>query len=109
MEESDTARKVDALYASLATIDRLAPVVPGILDRLRGMSVVHADAAGVTVGLKDLEGRLAGMEKEAQEWTEALGKVESNLKEVAGRVGGAVEVTEGVVKGLEVRVKSLEK
>ena len=69
-----------------------------------GVGELHLD-----VCLKDLEGRLAGMEKEAQEWTEALGKVESNLKEVAGRVGGAVEVTEGVVKGLEARVKSLEK
>jgi nuclear migration protein JNM1 len=108
MEENDTARKVDALYASLATIDRLAPVVPGILDRLRGMTVVHADAAGVTVGLKDLEGRLAGMEKEAKGWKDALSKVESSLKEVAGRVGGAVEVTEEVVKGLEMRMKKLE-
>jgi len=107
VEADDTSRKIDALYASLETIDKVAPVVPGILDRLRGMSIVHADAAGVTGGLKDVEGRLGGLEREIKEWREALERVEGGLKETGGKVQGIVERVEEVVTGLEGRVKKL--
>ena len=108
VDSDDTARKIDALYASLAVIDSVAPVVPGIVDRLRAMRVIHADAAGVTTGIKDAAGRIVAMEKEIKEWKEALARVEIGLKDAAGRVGTAVQKVEEMVTGLEGRVKNLE-
>jgi len=101
-------RKVDALYASLEGIERVLPVVPGLLERLRGMARVHADAGSVTGGLKEVLDRLGRMEKEVESWREALGSVESGLKESAGRVGGVAERIEQVVSGLESRINKLD-
>jgi nuclear migration protein JNM1 len=106
--DADQTHKIDALYAALTTIDRIAPVVPGVLDRLRAMRIVHADAAGVTSGLKDVATRLGKMEGEIKEWKDAIGKVEGGLKDVVGSIGGVAERVEEVILGLEERVKKLE-
>jgi nuclear migration protein JNM1 len=107
-EDFESTHKIDALYAALATIDRIAPVVPGVLDRLRAMRIVHADAAGVTSGLKDAAARLGRMEGEIKEWKESIGKVEGGLNAIVGRIGGVAGRVEEVILGLEGRVKKLE-
>jgi len=106
-DESDVAHKVNALYATLATIDSVAPLMGGVVERLRCMARVHADAAGVTSGLKTVEEGLRRMEGEAKEWRTALEKVEGEMKNVGGKVGGVVEQVEKVVKDLEGRVKEV--
>jgi nuclear migration protein JNM1 len=106
-EQSDVTRKVNALYATLATIDSVAPLVGGVVDRLRSMARVHADAAGVTGGVKTVEEGLGRMEGEVKEWRAVLEKVEMGMKDVGGKVGGAVEQVEKVVKDLEGRVKEM--
>ena len=108
IEIDDTARKIDALYALLETIDKVAPVVPGILDRLRGMSIVHADAAAVATGLKDVEARMGSMQREIKEWNEALEKVEGEMRESGERAKGMADRVEKVVSDLEDQVKKLE-
>ena len=72
------------------------------------MAKVHADAAGVTGGLKDVLERLGRMEREIDGWRGALEKVEMGLKESGGRIGGVVEKVEEVMAGLEGRMKNLE-
>jgi len=99
--------KVDALYAALATIDAVAPVLPGVVERLRGMRRVHGEAGAVAGGLAEVWGRLEGLEGDVKGWREAVGRVEGMLVEVSGQVGGTVERVEGVVKGLEERVERL--
>jgi nuclear migration protein JNM1 len=106
-DESDVTRKVNALYATLGTIDSVAPLVGGVVERLRCMARVHADAAGVTGGLKNVEEGLRRMEGEAKEWRTALEKVEGEMKNVGGKVSGVVEQVEKVVKDLEGRVKDM--
>jgi nuclear migration protein JNM1 len=108
IETDETARKIDALYALLETIDKVAPVVPGILDRLRGMSIVHADAAGVATGLKEVEVRIGSVQREIKEWNEALERVESEMRESGERVNGTANRVEKVVRDLEDQVKKLE-
>lgn len=71
------------------------------------MSIVHADAANVTGGLKDVEERLGGLERELKEWREALDRVENGLRGAGGQIRGVVERIEEVVSGLEGRVKKL--
>lgn len=107
-EDLDTAHKIDALYATLGTIDQVAPIVPGVLERLRSMRIVHADAAGVTEGIKELGAKLGKMEVDVKEWDEAVKNVERGLKEVSGRVVAAVERIEEITSGLERRAKGLE-
>lgn len=83
-------------------------MVPGILDRLRGMSIVHADAAGVATGLKDVEARMGSMQREIKEWNEALEKVEGEMRESGERAKGMANRVEKVVSDLEDQVKKLE-
>jgi hypothetical protein len=71
------------------------------------MARVHADAAGVTGGVKTVEEGLGRMEGEVKEWRAVLEKVEMGMKDVGGKVGGAVEQVEKVVKDLEGRVKEM--
>jgi nuclear migration protein JNM1 len=105
--EDDTARKVNALYAALEGIERVTPVVPGILERLRGMRVVHADAAGVTTGIKEANVQMERMGQDFGEWREALTKVEGGLDEARTSVQVAVERVEVLLKGLEERIDKL--
>jgi len=107
MDEENVTTKVNALYAALENIDKISPLVPGVVERLRTMSRVHADAAGTTGGMKDIRERLGRMEKDLKEWEEGLSKVEIALKEVGGQIGGVAERIEQVVSGLEDRVKKL--
>ena len=100
-------RKVNALYATLATIDSVAPLVGGVVERLRCMARVHADAAGVTAGVKSVEGGLERMDGDVKEWRTALERVEGGMKEMGGKVRGVVEQVEKVVKGMEGRVKEM--
>jgi len=95
------------LYAALQTIDRIGPVLPGVIERLRGMRVVHADAAGVVGGLKEMVERIGKMEGEVQNWEAGVGRVEAGKAEVQGRVLEVVEKVEEVVKGLQTRVSQL--
>jgi len=54
-----------------------------------------------------VEEGLGRMEGEMKEWRAALEKVEMGMKDVGGKVGGAVEQVEKVVKDLEGRVKEM--
>jgi len=107
MDEEDVTTKINALYAALENIDKISPLVPGVVERLRTMSRVHADAAGTTGGMKDIRERLGRMERDLKEWEEGISKVEIALKEVGGQIGGVAERIEQVVSGLEDRVKKL--
>jgi nuclear migration protein JNM1 len=106
-EQSDLNSKINALYSTLATIDSVAPLVGGVLERLRCMARVHADAAGVTQGVKTVEEGLEKMKGEAKEWRGALERVEKGMKDVGVKVGGVVEKVDKVVKDLERRVKEM--
>ena len=71
------------------------------------MRVVHADAAGVVGGLKEMTERMGKVEGEVQNWEAGVGRVEAGMAEVQGRISGVVEKVEEVVKGLEARVSQL--
>jgi nuclear migration protein JNM1 len=89
-------------------MERMRGVLPAVVDRLRGMSRVHADAAGVTSGVRDAQERLDMLEKEVKEWKDALGKVEGGVKESTMQVGVVASRVEDVVKELEGRIEKLE-
>jgi len=106
-ETDSQTHKIDALYSTLSAMDRVIPLLPGILDRLRSMRIVHADAANVTSGINDANSRLQKLEGEVKEWEGAIQRVETALKDVAGHVGTSVQRVEQVVSQLEGRVDKL--
>lgn len=106
--ETNDSEKINALYACLEQIDKIEPLLPVVLERLRGMSVVHADAADVTRGVKRAGEAIEQMEASLKAWEESLQRVETDLKGLEGRIGGALMKIEELVKGMEERVMKLQ-
>ena len=99
--------KINALYTTLSTIEGFAPTVPLLLERLRSLNVVHANAASAGEMLAELERRQAGLGDEVDEWREGLRKVEESVGENERASVGNAKVLEGWVRELEGRVESL--
>ncbi|KAL9604794.1 MAG: hypothetical protein Q9219_000242 [cf. Caloplaca sp. 3 TL-2023] len=100
-EDLDQTSKINALYGTLSTIESLSPLLPAVLDRLRSLRAIHADAALASEALNQVEGRQVAMADEIKEWKEGLGKVESamrlgedSMKENMGVINGWVEELE---------------
>jgi nuclear migration protein JNM1 len=104
----EQASKITALYGTLTTIESLAPALPGVLERLRSLRKVHAEAAGVAERWTEAIMRQEDMGAEIEKWREGLEKVELAVKN-GERVGGEnAKVVEGWVRDLEQRLKRLE-
>jgi nuclear migration protein JNM1 len=106
-EDSEQLAKINALYGTLPTIEKLAPLLPALLERLRSLRAIHADAATASERLEGVERGHEQMASEIKKWRESLEKVEGAMKENEGRLGGNMKVVEGWVKDLEERMQKL--
>ncbi|KAM3447395.1 hypothetical protein MY3296_008746 [Beauveria thailandica] len=106
-DAAEQETKINALYAVLPTIESLAPMLPPLLDRLRSLRAIHADAAAASQTLDQIEQRQADMTAELKQWREGLQKLEETMKESDSTVKGNVTVMEGWVKDLEGRMAKL--
>lgn len=112
-EDDDAAQqeqesKINSLYGTLGTIERLGPLLPGVLERLRTLRVVHQGAASKHAEIEEALKRQVEMGKEIERWAEGLERVEKAVAE-GERVGGEnVKAVEGWVRELENRVEKLE-
>lgn len=106
--DPDQLAKLNALYGTLATIDSLSPLLPSVLDRLRSLRAIHADAATVSESLKRVEKRQEDMTADIKRWREGLDKVEEAMKEGEAIMGSNVKVVEGWVKELEERMSKMD-
>lgn len=107
-EESEQDAKVNALYGILPTIESLTPVLPPLLDRLRSLRVIHADAATASETLNRIEREQAEMATELKQWKTGLEKMESAVINGDETVKGNMQVMEGWVKDLEGRMAKLQ-
>lgn len=107
-EESEQDAKVNALYGILPTIENLAPVLPPLLDRLRSLRVIHADAATASETLGRIEREQAEMAAELKQWRTGLEKMEGSVSKGDEAVKGNMQVMEGWVKDLEERMAKLQ-
>ncbi|KAL8935000.1 MAG: hypothetical protein Q9211_004936 [Gyalolechia sp. 1 TL-2023] len=105
-EDLDQTSKINALYGTLSTIDSLAPLLPSVLDRLRSLRAIHADAALASERLSQVESRQAAMAEELKEWKDGLGKVESAMQTGEELMMGNVAAIDGWVKDLETRLQT---
>ncbi|KAL8685631.1 MAG: hypothetical protein Q9218_007640 [Villophora microphyllina] len=105
IELTDQSAKINALYGTLSTIESLSPLLPSVLDRLRTLRTIHADAALASENLAKIESRQAAMAEELKEWKDGLGKVESSMKSGEASMKENVEVIDKWVKELESRLQ----
>ncbi|KAL2136258.1 hypothetical protein VTI74DRAFT_4691 [Chaetomium olivicolor] len=106
-EDSEQMAKINALYGTLPTIESLTPLLPPLLDRLRSLRMIHADAATASETLARLEQKQADMAGEIQQWREGLEKVEGAIREGDASMAKNVGVMSGWVKDLEERIAKL--
>lgn len=107
LNDAEQIPKINALYGTLPTIESLAPLLPSVLDRLRSLRSLHADAATASQTLAKLEARQEDTKQELQGWREGLEKVENAMKRGEQTVKGNTETVEGWVKELEERMRKL--
>lgn len=106
-EESEQDAKVNALYGILPTIESLTPVLPPLLDRLRSLRAIHADAATASETLTRIETEQSEMTVELKQWRAGLEKMESVMAQGDDAVKGNMQVMEGWIKDLEGRIGAL--
>ncbi|RFU32451.1 hypothetical protein B7463_g3883, partial [Scytalidium lignicola] len=105
--DSEQTAKINALYGTLPTIEKLSPLLPSLLDRLRSLRAIHTDAATASESLGRAEKRQADMATEIKKWREGLEKVEEAMKQGETVMGGNMKVVEGWVKELEEQMARL--
>ncbi|KAK3942174.1 Dynamitin-domain-containing protein [Diplogelasinospora grovesii] len=107
LEDSEQMAKINALYATIPTIENLTPLLPPLLDRLRSLRMIHADAATASETLARLEKRQTDMATDIAQWREGLEKVEAAMGDGEASMAGNMKVVEGWVKELEGRMAKL--
>ena len=104
MDEPEQISKINALYGTLPTIESLSPLLPPLLDRLRSMRLVHADATNAHNSLAQIESRQEAMAEDIRSWRAGLEKVEAVIEQEQKTMGGNMSAVEGWVKELEDRM-----
>ncbi|KAL7942238.1 Dynamitin domain-containing protein [Trichoderma barbatum] len=107
IDTSEQEAKVNALYAILPTIENLTPILPPLLDRLRSLRAIHADAATASQTLDQIEKQQAEIATEVKLWKDGIEKLEETVGNGDKVMKTNVEVMEGWVKDLEQRLEKL--
>ncbi|KAK5987572.1 hypothetical protein PT974_11704 [Cladobotryum mycophilum] len=104
-DDSEQEAKINALYAILPTIENLTPMLPPLLDRLRSLRAIHAEAATASQTLDHVGLQQEEMTAELKMWREGLEKLEGTIKTGDETMKGNVSVMESWVKDLEQRME----
>ncbi|PWY95147.1 dynactin subunit [Aspergillus sclerotioniger CBS 115572] len=107
-QRDEQATKIQALYATIPTIQSLHPILPSVLERLRSLRVIHAGAAQASESLDTLEKRQADMAREIEQWREGLRVVEEKMNQGETAMKNNIELVEPWVRDLEDRLDRLE-
>ncbi|RAO65880.1 uncharacterized protein BHQ10_001892 [Talaromyces amestolkiae] len=107
-QREEQAAKIQALYATLPTIQSLHPLLPSVLERLRSLRAIHAGAAQASETLDALEKDQAEMSKEIEQWREGLETVEGKIRESEVSMKKNIEYVGPWVEDLKKRMDRLE-
>jgi nuclear migration protein JNM1 len=107
IENPEQVAKINALYGTLSTIENLAPLLPALLDRLKSLRSIHADAATASESIDRALKKQEDMGTEIKRWREGLEKVEEAMRGNEKTTVTNLEVVEGWVKELEARLETL--
>lgn len=105
--DDEQTAKIQALYATLPTIQSLHPLLPSVLERLRALRACHSGAAQAAESLNELEKRQAEMASEIAQWREGIAVVEGKMGQGEAALRSNVELVEPWVRDLESRLARL--
>ena len=108
VDHHEQTSKINALYGTLSTIESLSPLLPSLLDRLRSLRYIHADAATAGQNLAKVEARQEAMLDEIKGWTKGLMKVEEAVEQGEKTINANTKTVESWVKELEDRMQRLD-
>lgn len=103
----DQDAKINALYGTLPSIDKLSPILPLVLERLRTLRLVHTSAWQADEVLTELEKRQSKQEWEIQKWARQLEVMEKDLKKSEAAMLNNVKTVGNDVKMLEEKMATL--
>lgn len=106
--DAQTEAKISALHDSLASMSQLSPLLPAVLDRLKSLRVLHADAATISERFAEAERLQARLGGELGRWKAALEGMQGKIQEVREVEDGNRTAVEGWVGNLETRLGKLE-
>ncbi|KAF1999311.1 hypothetical protein P154DRAFT_554804 [Amniculicola lignicola CBS 123094] len=104
---TDQETKINALYGTIPTIDKLSPLLPLVLERLRTLRLVHTSAYQADEVLTELEHRQSKQEEEIKKWEISLDNIENDIKVSEKSLQHNMKVVGDWVKGLEARIDKL--
>lgn len=107
VDHFEQTSKINALYGTLSTIESLSPLLPSLLDRLRSLRYIHADAATASQSLANVEARQEAMVGEIKDWRGGLEKVERAMVQGEQTMNGNTKMVERWVEELEDRMQKL--
>ncbi|KAH3968807.1 hypothetical protein HBI81_129770 [Parastagonospora nodorum] len=103
----DQEAKINALYGTLPSIDKLSPVLPLILERLRTLRLVHTSAWQADEVLTALEARQSRQEEEIKKWEKQLVIVEKDMEKATTTMHSNMKVVGDDVKKIDAKVEKL--
>jgi nuclear migration protein JNM1 len=103
----DQEAKINALYGTLPSIDKLSPILPLVLERLRTLRLVHTSAWQADEVLSELEKRQSKQEEEIKKWERQLVIVEKDMEKATTTMHNNIKVVGDDVKKIEARVEKL--
>jgi nuclear migration protein JNM1 len=103
----DQEAKINALYGTLPSIDKLSPILPLILERLRTLRLVHTSAWQADEVLSELEQRQSKQEEEIKKWERQLAIVEKDMAKATTTMHSNMKVVGDDVKRIVAKVENL--
>ncbi|KAK9482135.1 Dynamitin-domain-containing protein [Lipomyces starkeyi] len=107
-ETEDTAQadKIESIYNSLGSVEKLIQIVPGLVDRLRSLQFLHAEAGETISNIGEIRDKMNATEAHISKWRTALENAERRLDEIEEREKRNLITAEEWVKDLECKVNS---
>ncbi|KAK9240638.1 Dynamitin-domain-containing protein [Lipomyces kononenkoae] len=106
-EDKSQADKIESIYSSLASVEKLIQIVPGLVDRLRSLQFLHSEAGETISNLGEIRDKTDTVEGHISKWRIALESAEKRLDEIEDREKRNLDTAREWVKDLESKVKSL--
>jgi nuclear migration protein JNM1 len=103
----DQEAKINALYGTIPAIDKLSPVLPLVLERLRTLRLVHTSAWQADEVLSELEARQSKQEEEIKRWERQLVIVEKDMEKCTVAMHSNMKYVGEDVKKIEAKVEKL--
>ncbi|EUC50877.1 hypothetical protein COCMIDRAFT_31775 [Bipolaris oryzae ATCC 44560] len=103
----DQEAKINALYGTLPSIDKLSPILPLVLERLRTLRLVHTSAWQADEVLTELERRQSAQELEIKKWEQQLEILEKDIKRAETAMVNNIKTVGDDVKMLEGKIAKL--